>query len=153
MLGCVRDIITISPAPANIYEQVKARIIATYGPSDETKLLLRGQVGTDGNVSRMSLILSRLRGLDGNIEDNVIRSTFLDQLPREHRAILVATGVADLNRLAEDANRMTESTLGVESYASTVTKENTPSPVETDIQQLITSMAAFFKKFEKLEKE
>lgn len=101
----------------------------------------------------MSLILSRLRGLDGNIEDNVIRSTFLDQLPREHRAILVATGVADLNRLAEDANRMTESTLGVESYASTVTKENTPSPVETDIQQLITSMAAFFKKFEKLEKE
>lgn len=24
LLGCVRDIITISPAPANIYEQVKA---------------------------------------------------------------------------------------------------------------------------------
>lgn len=153
VLGCVRDIITADPAPANIYEQIKTRIIATYAPSDEAKLrkLLRGQVGTDG---KPSLILSRLRGLnDGNVENNVIKSIFLDQLPREHRAILVATGVTDLNRLAEAADRMADSALGTDLNASAVSKINMPPPEKTELQQLITSMTILSKKIEKLEKK
>lgn len=47
VLGCVRDIITATPAPADFYEQIKARIIATYAPSDEAKLrkLLKDRSG------------------------------------------------------------------------------------------------------------
>ncbi|XP_024889953.1 uncharacterized protein LOC112466217 [Temnothorax curvispinosus] len=152
ILNCVRDIIKLRPPPEDIYEQVKARIIATYAPSDETKLrkLLRGQVGTDG---KPSLILSRLRGLNGgNVDDNVIRSIFLDQLPCEHRAILVSTRVTDLNRIAEAADRMAESARGNEPYASAVSKGNSPPPAKTEIQQLIErmekmdNMMASFKK-------
>lgn len=99
----------------------------------------------------MSLILIRLNGLDGNIEDNVIRSIFLDQLSREYRAIFVAT---ELPTSIDSPRTPTEWPKAHSvSYASTVTKENTPSPVEIDIQQLITSIPAFFKKFEKLEKK
>lgn len=153
VLGCVRDIITATPAPADIYEQIKTRIIATYAPSDEVKLrkLLRGQVGTDG---KPSLILSRLRGLnDGNIEDNVIKSIFLDQLPRDHRAILVATGVTDLNRLAEAADRMAESALGTDVLTSAVSKINISPPEKTEVQQLITCITELNKKVENLEKK
>ncbi|XP_024879218.1 uncharacterized protein LOC112459384 [Temnothorax curvispinosus] len=146
VLGYVKDIITLNPSPTDIYEQIKARIIAAYAPSVETKLrkLLTGQVGTDG---KPSLILSRLRSLnDGNIDDSVIKSIFLDHLPPKHRAILVAlVDVTDLNRLAEAADRMAESNIGGESYASAVNKGNTPPPAKTEIQQ-------FIERMEKLEK-
>lgn len=46
VLGCVKDIISIDPAPADIYKQIKARIISTFAVSDEAKLrrLLKGRV-------------------------------------------------------------------------------------------------------------
>ncbi|KMQ86706.1 transcriptional regulator [Lasius niger] len=53
-----------------------------------------------------------------------------DQLPREHRAILVATGVTDLNRLAEAAYRMADSALGTDLNASAVSKINMTRPIK-----------------------
>lgn len=51
VLACVKDIISITPAPDNIYERIKNRIISTFAVSDEVKLrkLLKGHVLTDGN--------------------------------------------------------------------------------------------------------
>ncbi|XP_024875977.1 uncharacterized protein LOC112457276, partial [Temnothorax curvispinosus] len=147
--GHVRDIIALDPSPTDIYKQIKARIIAAYAPSVEAKLrkLLTGQVGTDG---KPSLILSRLRSLNnGNLDDKVIKSIFLDHLLPNHRAILIATEITDLNRLAETADRMAESNIGGESHASAVSKGNSPPPAKTEMQQLrdmMADMLALFKK-------
>ncbi|XP_024881197.1 uncharacterized protein LOC112460642 [Temnothorax curvispinosus] len=148
VFDCVRDIIALDPSPADIYKQVKARIISTYALSDETKLrkLLSGQVGTDG---KPSLILSRLRGLNnGRVDDSIIKSIFLDQLPRETSSILISTGITDLYKLAEIADRIAENTLGGVAYASAVNKGNSSPPAKTEIQQLIERI----EKIEKLEK-
>ncbi|XP_050303795.1 uncharacterized protein LOC126741433 [Anthonomus grandis grandis] len=155
VLGCVRDIIIMNPPPVNIYEQIKARVIATYAESDEMKLrkLLKGQVGIDG---KPSLMLSRLRGLsNGTVDDNIIRSIFLEQLPREHRAILVSAGVSDLNRLAEAADRIAEcASTSSEPYIASASKPSATSvPAVSEMKQLMDSIAALNKKVLHLEKE
>lgn len=66
--------------------------------------------------------------------NNVIKSIFLDQLLREHRAILVATGVTDLNRLVEAADRIAESTLSTDWNASAVSKINSSPLEKTELQ-------------------
>lgn len=153
VLGCVRDIISAVPPPGDIYDQIKARIIATYAESDEVKLrkLLKGQVGIDG---KPSLMLSRLRGLSNNsVDDNIIRSVFLDQLPREHRAILVSAGVSDLNRLAEAADRIAECAHSSESCISSAAKPTSSGSADPELKQLIDSIAALNKKVDRLETE
>lgn len=152
VLGCVRDIITASPPPNDIFEQVKQRIIATYAVSEEAKLrkLLKGQVGTDG---KPSLVLSRLRNLsNGMVDDNVIRQIFLDQLPQAHRAILVASGATDLNKIAEAADRIVDSSLGTD-YGIAAIAKHTPVPfsVDSDIKDIKDSILALTKKVEKME--
>lgn len=76
ILLCARDIITIQPRPANIYTQVKQRVLATYSVSPESRLrqLLKGDVPSDG---KPSLILTRLRNLgDTQCSNDVLKSVF-----------------------------------------------------------------------------
>ena len=98
----VHDLLTIEPRPADIFNQVKTRLVATYGSSAESRLrqLLKGQVSTCG---KPSLILSRLRALDAGSPTDVVRTVFLDQLPAPCRAALSISDITDLNKLAEMA--------------------------------------------------
>ena len=86
-ISAIRDIIKKDPAHADIYKQVKERLISTFASSAEHNLrkLLKGEVLTDGKPSR---ILQRLRALNqGSCDNNIIQSVFLAQLPSQHHAM------------------------------------------------------------------
>lgn len=57
---------------------------------------------------RKTVILSRLRALDPNCPPDIIQTIFLDQLPSSCRAVLAVTGEADLDKIAEIADRVVE---------------------------------------------
>ena len=61
-LSTIQDIVEAVPPPRDIFDQVKKRLIGTYGSSAETRLrqLIKRQVST---IGKPSLILNRLRGL------------------------------------------------------------------------------------------
>ncbi|KZC13397.1 hypothetical protein WN55_06045 [Dufourea novaeangliae] len=153
VLSTVKDILLLNPIPADNYRRIKSRIIATFAVSPEAKLrkLLKGQVLTDG---KLSLILSRLRNLhDGaSCDDSVIRSIFFDQLPSTHRAILVATGGDDLNRLAEAADKLADSAGAADTCVATVSRRApSPSSVEGDIKRILASITSLSERVARLE--
>lgn len=108
VLGSVKDIIAMSPPPPDIFEKLKERIIKTFAVSNEAKLrqLLKGQVLTDG---KPSLILSRLRNLNVNnaVDDSILKSLFLEQLPEQHRGIVISN-TATLDAMAELADQLAD---------------------------------------------
>ena len=122
-LASVRDILMTDPQPDDM-KKVKERMISAFSSSEEHNLrkLLKGQVLTDRKPSR---ILQRLRNLNsGSCDDKNFMTIFLDQLPEHHRAILVATGVTDLDKIAETADRLSESASIANSRLLAVTSGN-----------------------------
>ena len=106
----VKDIIIADPAHTDLYDQIKKRLIAAFSVSSESRLrrLLSGQVVADG---KPSLLLMRLRDLnDGECSEAVLKSIFLEQLPANIRGILVMANVADLQDLAQLADKVAEAT-------------------------------------------
>lgn len=106
VLSSVKDIIAASPP--DIFVKLKERIIKTFAVSNEAKLrqLLKGQVLSDG---KPSLILSRLRNLNVNnaVDDSVLKSLFLEQLPEQHRGIVMSNSVT-LDAMAELADQLAD---------------------------------------------
>ncbi|XP_066593223.1 uncharacterized protein [Prorops nasuta] len=118
-LEVIKDLLSLSPYPSDIYDQIKNRLISNYGTSTEKRLrqLIKGQVSTCG---KPSLILTRLRALDTKCNDEIIRTIFLEQLPAQCRAILAASEVSDLNKLALMAHKCIETFEGPETQISAV---------------------------------
>lgn len=106
-LATVRDLIVREPRPADLFELVKARLIATFGSSTEARLhqLIKGQVSTCG---KPSLVLSRLRALDPECPQGIVRAIFLEQLPATCRAVLSVSDETDLDKLAKMADKFAE---------------------------------------------
>ena len=68
--------------------------------------LLKGEVLAEG---KPSVLLTRLRDLnDGNCNEAILRSVFLEQLPAQIRGILVATNVTSLQELAVIADQISK---------------------------------------------
>lgn len=107
-LQVVSDILQLSPRPADLYEQVKARVIEAYGLSSEARLrrMMKGQVPTTG---KPSLIISRLRALGTGANEGIIRTVFLEQLPPPCRAVLSVSSAVDLDALGKMADKYVES--------------------------------------------
>ena len=104
----IRHITEVEPRPADIYTQIKNRLISGFSISAETRLrrLLRGEVISDG---KPSLLLTRLRALnDGSCSDAILKSVFLEQMPSHVRAILAMSNVEDLQELANLADKVSE---------------------------------------------
>ena len=104
----IKHILELEPKPADIYSQIKDRLIKSFSVSAETHLrkLLRGEVISEG---KPSLLLTRLRALnDGSCTDAVIKSVFLEQMPSQVRAILALSNVEDLQELANLADKIYE---------------------------------------------
>lgn len=125
----VKDI--VNSQPADLYSQIKNRLIATYSISNEAKLrqLLKGEVVNEG---KPSLLLNQLRSLNDNAcGDDVIKSIFLDQLPGSIRAILAMSQVSDLSALATLADKVCEASnpSGFQTFA--VTPHTTPHAVQS----------------------
>ena len=101
--------------------------------------LLKGQVLDD---DRPSLFLSRLRNLsDGQCNDSVIKSIFLENLPSHHRAILVSTGLNDLNRVAQTAVEIADTYSISESQVSAVSSRRTTSPCPSNLEVKVDALA------------
>lgn len=154
VLSDLKDILMISPAPADRYTQIKTRTIAMYAVSDEANLrkLLKGQVL---NVGKPSLMLRKLLALNNsNCSNAVVRSIFLDQLSETHRAILVASKAEDLEGLAEAADRLADSVDRGRAQISAVGKgSNATSSLEDEMRRLIAEVANLNKKMDRLDKK
>lgn len=141
-LQTVQDLLVTEPRPADVFEQIKARLIATFGSSAESRLrqLIKGQVSTCG---KPSLILTRLRALNSGCPPEVIRTIFLDQLPTPCRTALTVSEVTDFNRLAEMADKYVEaSESGATQVAAIASKEPSAfDKLEAKIDRLTTEMA------------
>lgn len=106
-LQVVQDLMSLDPAPVDIYEQVKERLIATFGTSAEERLrkFIKGQVYSGG---KPSLMLNALRALRVNCGNDILKTVFLENLPSNCRAALSVAGIEDLNKLAEMADKFIE---------------------------------------------
>ncbi|CAG9773177.1 unnamed protein product [Ceutorhynchus assimilis] len=108
-LPFVSDIITNPPAQDK-YDTLKERLINFFSETNESKLrrMFRGVEFFDEKPSNF---LQRLRNLAGNqVGDTVLRTLFLEHLPEQVRGILSISEVADLTRLALQADKNMEVT-------------------------------------------
>ncbi|XP_011859683.1 PREDICTED: uncharacterized protein LOC105557124, partial [Vollenhovia emeryi] len=104
----VLDLVTAEPPPANLYAQLKDRILAAFVVSPEARLrqLLKGQVLGDQRPSHLLNKMKQLNG--GQCSDTVLRSLFIELLPEAHKALLVAADSSDLHKLAELADKLAD---------------------------------------------
>ena len=153
----IKHILELEPKPADIYSQIKDRLIKSFSVSAETRLrkLLRGEVISEG---KPSLLLTTLRALnDGSCTDAVIKSVFLEQMPSQVRAILALSNVEDLQELANLADKISEASQPLNyQVASTSTHVNTPSqnsaiPVTNEHFSSLVNILT--KQFERLSNE
>ncbi|XP_078051682.1 uncharacterized protein LOC144477816, partial [Augochlora pura] len=126
-ISSIRDILSATPQPQDLYDRIKARIIASYSTSAEARLCLKGEVITDGKPSQ---ILNRLRNLnDGSCSDDVIRAIFMKQLPTQIRALLAMSRVSDLQEFAELADKVVEASGTSSTAVSTVSSRDLENKV------------------------
>ena len=130
----IKHLIELDPKPADIYTQIKTRLISSFSASAETRLrrLFRGKVVSEG---KPSLFLARLRALnDGSCTDNILKSVFLEHMPSQIRAILAMSNVDNLQELANLADKILEASQPM-SYqvASTSVASNPISKISTSL--------------------
>ena len=106
VIAHMKDVITVSPPAADIYTRIKDRIISGFAESAETRLrrLLKGEVSFDG---KPSVLLNRLRSYnDGGCTEEIMKTIFMDNLPKRVIAILAGNESADLHILARLADNI-----------------------------------------------
>ena len=106
VLSHIYEVIT-DPPRENKYETVKDLLIAAYADSEQQKtqkLLHELELGDQ----RPSLLLTKMRNLaNGKVDEEFLRTLWLQRLPRELRAI-VSTGGVDLNIVSKMADQIWE---------------------------------------------
>ncbi|XP_014209642.1 uncharacterized protein LOC106640198 [Copidosoma floridanum] len=152
-VACVMDLLNEDPRPANLYEQIKRKVINRYGGSPEQRLrqLLRGQVSLDG---KPSTVLDRMKSLQSGPSKAVLRSVFLEQLTEPCRFVLSIHNIDSLSKLAAAADRYMDSagsfnqisTLGAEVSSPSV---NAVSSSLSKIQEMLTQMSSRLDRLEK----
>lgn len=91
---------------ANLYDEIKSRIINNFSisPGNELRQILKGEIFTGG---KPSLILGKIKHLSrGRCSDEVIKAVFMEQLPVHCRSILALSDVNDLTRMAHVADKI-----------------------------------------------
>ena len=153
----IKHILELEPKPADLYTQIKNRLISSFSVSEETRLrrLLRGEVVSEG---KPSLLLTRLRALNnGSCSDTVIKSVFLEQMPSNIRAILAMSNVEDLQELANLADKVSEAAQPFDyRVASASAGQSAPfgtAPVSAQLDPLSSLTEILIKQFEKLSDE
>lgn len=109
LMELIKDILTSTTIPAK-YEAAKTRLIAHYQDSEEKKIrkLLGGlQIGD----LKPSHFLIKIKNLGGEqVNENIMKSIFLDQLSDQTKTILSISEIEDLSKLAEQADKIHEIT-------------------------------------------
>jgi hypothetical protein len=147
----ISDLLKADPLPDNLFARLKERILAVYAASPESRLrsLLKGQSLGD---QKPSLLLNHMKNLNNNqCSPAVLKSLFIEQLPESHKAILAAINEQDLTKLAEIADRISETnnpSTAVVPFVATVNKSENASPpsnVEKQLKQITKQLAALNK--------
>ncbi|XP_016840340.1 uncharacterized protein LOC107981014 [Nasonia vitripennis] len=150
-MTAIRDIALIEPQPPDVYVQIKNRLITAFSASTESKFrkLPKGLVLNDG---KPSLILNRLRSLDdgAKCDDAIIKSVFLEQLQHNHRVIIVASDISDLNKLATLADKIVENSPS-EARLSAVNVNSDISSLASEVKRLADSFEKFSTRVGNLE--
>lgn len=153
VLQCCSDLIQsfespASPAVTDKYDKIKARIIAEYAISEESRMhmiLHQCELGD----RRPSQLLREMRSLAAGVvtDDNLIRKLWLQRLPETVQAVLkVLEDTIDVQMLATKADQLLEVTKG--SASNVMALQATPPPselqeIKEQIQVLTLEIAAF----------
>jgi len=122
-----------------------------YATSSESRLrsLLKGQVLGD---QRPSHLLNHMKNLNNDqCSPAVLRSLFIEQLPDTHKTILAAINEQDLQKLAEIADRISETnnpSTSVVPFVASVSKPGVatpPSDIRTQLKQINKQLATLNK--------
>ncbi|XP_073844145.1 uncharacterized protein [Musca autumnalis] len=99
------DILESPPADGR-FVAVKNRLMETFSESQESKLrrLLKNQEIGDQKPSHLLQIMKNLAS--GQLNDAVLKTLFLEQLPEDVRSILTISQVSDLSSLALQADKI-----------------------------------------------
>ena len=80
---------------------------------------------------------SRILQNQNSCDDKIIQSVFLDQLPSQHRVILASSTYAELDKLAEAADKIAEISSGTDSQINAISSnQSTPASLEAVLKRL-----------------
>lgn len=136
VLPLVADLIT-NPPEQDKYLTLKDRICSVLGETSATKI--RRLLGSHelGN-EKPSIFLQRLRNLAaGQVNDEILKTIFMEQLPENVRTILSISEVQDLARLAAQADKIVEMARPVAAaiQATTSEQEDTNSKLLKEVAE------------------
>lgn len=142
-----REVIDLirTPPEHQPYETLRARLMATYGESDNLRIrrLLEDQRLGDRKPSQF---LRELRSLGGSaVSDDLLRSIWLRALPDRFQAALAATDQGDLTILSTVADRIAEiyePRINEVSAVAPARNQGYESRLLTAIEQLTSRVAA-----------
>lgn len=137
----VREVI-MNPPPTDKYQKLKTELIRRLSSSQEQKtrhLLEHEEMGDH----RPSQFLRHLRGLaGGTISDSVLRALWMRRLPNGMQVILATQRDADLDKVAELADAVAESSSsrGYIAEATPSTSNDLEALLNTKMAQLALSL-------------
>lgn len=136
----VSDILECPPADGSKYQAVKNRLISTFSESQESKLrrLLKNHELGDQKPSHFLQIMKNLAS--GQLNDAVLKTLFLEQLPDDVKSILTISEVSDVSALALQADK-------IMSLRSPQLYEVNAAPGNSDIAKISQQIEALEKKF------
>lgn len=123
------------------YDDLKARLIQVYGESQTRRIQRLLQDTQLGNQKPSQLLRVMLQQAGTIVSKEMVRTLWLRNLPSRMQAILTATGQADLEKLAEIADKIAEIDSPNEAFAINhppqVQPTPQPSPVASSAQSSI----------------
>ena len=104
VIAHIKDIITVSPAPADIYTRIKDRIISGFAESAETRLrrLLKGEVSFDG---KPSVLLNRYNAVPTLPLSQLSSSAVSNETPTESLEAKVDWLVREIKKLQSKTSK------------------------------------------------
>nr|CTR11709.1 unnamed protein product [Calliphora vicina] len=136
----ISDILESPPSDGTTkYQAVKDRLIGTFSESQESKLrrLLKSHQLGDQKPSHFLQIMRNIAS--GQLNDSLLKTLFLEQLPEDVRSILVISQVSDVSALAHQADK-------IMSLRSPQLFEMKSTPENADISMLCQKIDALEKK-------
>lgn len=146
----IKDIIT-SPPESDRYIGMKTALIQSLATSQEqrTKQLLEHKEIGDRKPSQF---LRHLKALAGNtVPDSLIRTLWLERLPSQMQVILATRKGDQLEKVAEQADRIYEVNGEAVMVASTTSRSKTEEtvPLEEQVRRLAKQVATLTTQFKK----
>lgn len=135
----VSDIVR-TPPETGMYNAIKVRLLKQYADTDHSKLkklLLEMELGD----KKPSALLRAMKDLAGNrFADDVLKTLWMQRLPRQTQAILAVSDDIALDTLADQADKIGEVTVNSHISANSSQSVNEITDLRLQISELIKQM-------------